>query len=138
MAPAREENPYEGGGDGGFGKFRKRPFRRSQTTPYDRPPTALRNPNRNNGWLSKLVDPAQRLIASSAHKLFASVFRKRLPPPQGFSLSLSLSLKYFSIHCNRKWLLYNFRFSIFNFVNIILTVLLLIIDNVNVFNFESN
>ncbi|KAH1034944.1 hypothetical protein GLYMA_20G070600v4 [Glycine max] len=82
MAPAREENPYEGGGDGGFGKFRKRPFRRSQTTPYDRPPTALRNPNRNNGWLSKLVDPAQRLIASSAHKLFASVFRKRLPPPQ--------------------------------------------------------
>ncbi|XP_027367725.1 nuclear pore complex protein NUP1 isoform X2 [Abrus precatorius] len=79
MSTAREENPYEGGG--GFGKFRKRPFRRAQTTPYDRPPTALRNPNRNNGWFSKLVDPAQRLIASSAHKLFASVFRKRLPPP---------------------------------------------------------
>ncbi|KAG4982997.1 hypothetical protein JHK87_027746 [Glycine soja] len=82
MAPAREENPYEGGGGGGFGKFRKRPFRRSQTTPYDRPPTALRNPNQSNGWFSKLVDPAQRLIASSANKLFASVFRKRLPPPQ--------------------------------------------------------
>ncbi|CAJ1968001.1 unnamed protein product [Sphenostylis stenocarpa] len=80
MAPAREENPYEGGG-GGFGKFRKRPFRKTQTTPYDRPPTALRNPNRNNGWFSKLVDPAQRLIASSAHKLFGSVFRKRLPAP---------------------------------------------------------
>ncbi|TKY53560.1 Nuclear pore complex protein NUP1 [Spatholobus suberectus] len=82
MAPAREENPYEGGGGGGFGKFRKRPFRKTQTTPYDRPPTALRNPNRNNGWFSKLVDPAQRLIASSAHRLFSSVFRKRLPPPQ--------------------------------------------------------
>jgi len=98
MAPAREENPYEGGGGGGFGKFRKRPFRKTQTKPYDRPPTALRNPNRNNGWFSKLVDPAQRLIASSAHKLFGSVFRKRLPAPpgpaaapptpQGFSLSL--------------------------------------------------
>ncbi|KAL2326636.1 hypothetical protein Fmac_025694 [Flemingia macrophylla] len=80
MAPAREENTYEGGG--GFGKFRKRPFRKTQTTPYDRPPTALRNPNRNNGWLSKLVDPAQRLLASSANRIFASVFRKSLPPPQ--------------------------------------------------------
>ncbi|CAL0333462.1 unnamed protein product [Lupinus luteus] len=82
MATAREENPYEtGGGVAGFGKFRKRPFKRSQTTPYDRPPTALRNPNRNNGWLSKIVDPAQRFIAYSANKLFSSVFRKRLPPP---------------------------------------------------------
>lgn len=81
MATAREE-----GGYGAGGKFKKRPFRR-QTTPYDRPRTALRNPpninvnNNNNGWLSKLVDPAQRLIVSSAHRLFASVFRKRLPPP---------------------------------------------------------
>nr|XP_027189839.1 nuclear pore complex protein NUP1-like isoform X3 [Cicer arietinum] len=79
MATAREENRYEGGGE--FGKFRKRPFRKTQKTPYDRPPTALRNPNRNNGWLSKLIDPAQRLIAYSAHRLFSSVFRKRLPPP---------------------------------------------------------
>jgi hypothetical protein len=85
MATAREENGYEDGG--GFGKFRKRPFRRTQTTPYDRPPTALRNPNHNNGWLSKLIDPAQRLITYSAHRLFSSVFRKRLPaPPSGFSL----------------------------------------------------
>ncbi|KAK7279079.1 hypothetical protein RJT34_24123 [Clitoria ternatea] len=84
MATAREgNNPYESGGEGGFGKFRKRPFRRTQTTPYDRPPTALRNPNaNNNGWFSKLVvDPAQRLIVSSAHRLFSSVFRKQLPPP---------------------------------------------------------
>ncbi|RDX64251.1 Nuclear pore complex protein NUP1, partial [Mucuna pruriens] len=81
MAPAREENPYEGGGGGGFGKFRKRPFRRPQTTPYDRPPTAPRNPNGNDGWFSKFVDPAQRLITSSAHRIFASVFRRRLPPP---------------------------------------------------------
>ncbi|KAG8650990.1 nuclear pore complex protein NUP1 isoform X4 [Manihot esculenta] len=86
MAAARERNDdsYEDGG--GFGKFRKRPFRRVQGTPYDRPPTAIRNSshaytNNNNGWLSKLVDPAHRLITSSAHKLFSSVFRKRLPPP---------------------------------------------------------
>ncbi|KAJ7974812.1 Nuclear pore complex protein NUP1 [Quillaja saponaria] len=81
MATAREENPFEGGGLGTGGKFRKRPFRRTQTTPYDRPPTALRNARSNNGWLSKLVDPAQRLITSSAHRLFSSVFRKRLPAP---------------------------------------------------------
>ncbi|KAK9187513.1 hypothetical protein WN944_018910 [Citrus x changshan-huyou] len=84
MATAREESA-----NGAGGKFKKRPFRRStQATPYDRPPTALRNPtanvninNNNNGWLSKLVDPAHRLIVSSAHRLFASVFRKRLTPP---------------------------------------------------------
>ncbi|XVE52394.1 hypothetical protein DITRI_Ditri02bG0118800 [Diplodiscus trichospermus] len=85
MATAREEsNPYEGGLGAG-GKFRKLPFRRTtQTTPYDRPPTAIRDPSgtgNRNGWLSKLVDPAQRLITYSAHRFFASVFRKRLPPP---------------------------------------------------------
>ncbi|KAG7948976.1 hypothetical protein I3843_13G037000 [Carya illinoinensis] len=94
METTREGNPYdvvseEGLGTGG--KFRKRPLRRTtHTTPYDRPPTALRNPsivgtanNNSNGWLSRLVDPAQRLIASSAHRIFSSVFRKRLtqPPP---------------------------------------------------------
>ncbi|XP_019413388.1 PREDICTED: nuclear pore complex protein NUP1-like isoform X2 [Lupinus angustifolius] len=82
MATAREQNPFKnGGGEAGFGKFRRRPLRRSQTTPYDRPATALRNPNRINGLLSRIVDPAQRFIAYSAHKLFSSVFRKRLPPP---------------------------------------------------------
>ncbi|KAJ0103323.1 hypothetical protein Patl1_05829 [Pistacia atlantica] len=84
MATARDESGFGAGG-----KFRKRPFRRTtQSTPYDRPPAsaALRNPanvniNNNNGWLSKLVDPAHRLIVSSAHRLFGSVFRKRLTPP---------------------------------------------------------
>ncbi|OMO92585.1 hypothetical protein COLO4_17464 [Corchorus olitorius] len=81
-----ESNPHDGGLGAG-GKFRKWPFRRTtQTMPYDRPPTAIRNPSGGagrNGWLSKLVDLAQRLITSSALRLFASVFRKRLraPPP---------------------------------------------------------
>lgn len=87
MAPARDrnDNPYED--PGGYGKYPKRSVRNQQYSPYARPPTAVRNPSlasttsHANGWLSKLVDPAQRLITSGAHKLFASVFRKRLPPP---------------------------------------------------------
>ncbi|KAI3408760.1 uncharacterized protein J3R85_020043 [Psidium guajava] len=87
-----ERSPYEASGGAG-GKFRKKPYRRHQATPYDRPPTALRNVgiapgDGGNGWLRKIVDPAQRLIAAGAHRLFSSVFRKRLtqppppPPPQ--------------------------------------------------------
>ncbi|KAK3012124.1 hypothetical protein RJ639_012513 [Escallonia herrerae] len=73
---------YDGGAGG---KFRKRPFRRAQSTPYDRPPAALRNPSgTSNGWISKLVvDPASKLFSSGVHMLYSSVFRKRLPslPP---------------------------------------------------------
>ncbi|KAJ8551607.1 hypothetical protein K7X08_021622 [Anisodus acutangulus] len=66
---------YEGGGAGG--KFRKRPLRRNQATPYDRPPTALRNPS----WLTKVVvDPASKLITYGAQRFFSSIFRKRLEP----------------------------------------------------------
>ncbi|KAJ8424256.1 hypothetical protein Cgig2_011143 [Carnegiea gigantea] len=75
---------YEEGGAGAGGKFRKRPFPRAQTTPYDRPATALRPSQaaaEKNGWLSKLMDPASKLLTYGAHKLFSSVFRKRLLPP---------------------------------------------------------
>ncbi|XP_019461149.1 PREDICTED: nuclear pore complex protein NUP1-like isoform X3 [Lupinus angustifolius] len=83
MAPGERENPYEGLGTGG--KFRKRPFRRTQTTPYDRPSTSLTIPNgdnniNNNGWFSKVVNPAHKLITYSARSIFSSLFRKRLPP----------------------------------------------------------
>ncbi|XP_072950985.1 nuclear pore complex protein NUP1 isoform X2 [Typha angustifolia] len=76
---------YEGGGIGG--KIRRRPARAS-VTPYHRPVEAARGVrvpavSGGNGWLSKVVDPASRFIASSASRLFSSVFRKRLPaPPQ--------------------------------------------------------
>ncbi|ONK68837.1 uncharacterized protein A4U43_C05F16530 [Asparagus officinalis] len=72
------------------GKFRKRPFRRAPTTPYDRPQPATRrgnpnpNPNSigsNDGWISKIVNPASRIIAGSAAKIFSSVFQKRLTAP---------------------------------------------------------
>ncbi|KAM1531303.1 hypothetical protein ACFX1Z_020273 [Malus domestica] len=95
-SPAREEKQkqaYEGLGAGG--KFRKTLFRRTtQATPYDRPPTILRNHSAtNDGRLSKLVDPAQRLISSGAHRLFSSVFRKRLPPPQSPSTGVNYEAK---------------------------------------------
>lgn len=75
-------NPYQTGGAGG--KFQKRTIRRSaQTTPYDRPLTAIRNNNNNPSIFSKLTNPASRLLYAGADKLFG-VFRKRLPsiPPQ--------------------------------------------------------
>lgn len=71
---------YEGGAGG---KFRNRPGRKS-STPYDRPPTgshALRNPfadEKRSGWLSRIVNPASRIIKSSATRFFASMFQKRL------------------------------------------------------------
>ncbi|OMO52489.1 hypothetical protein COLO4_37176 [Corchorus olitorius] len=59
MATMRDvSNPYDGGLGAG-GKFRKWPFRRTtQTTPYDRPPTALRNPSGGAGFstLKKIND----------------------------------------------------------------------------------
>ncbi|ERM93665.1 nuclear pore complex protein NUP1 isoform X1 [Amborella trichopoda] len=72
---------YEGGAGG---KIRRKPPRKP-STPYDRPLSlsGLRNPSDEgrNGWLSKLVDPASKIIANGAAKLFSSVFRKRLGPP---------------------------------------------------------
>ncbi|XP_008790339.2 nuclear pore complex protein NUP1-like isoform X2 [Phoenix dactylifera] len=76
---------YEGGAGG---KFPKRPSRRAPATPYDRPSAAARGGRHpaaaepgGSRWLSKLVDPASRIIARSASRLFSSVFRKRLAAP---------------------------------------------------------
>ncbi|XP_042399665.1 nuclear pore complex protein NUP1-like isoform X2 [Zingiber officinale] len=62
------------------GKLRRKPHRRVAATPYDRPATAARTISRGR-WLSKLVDPASRFIASSASRLFSSMFRKQLTAP---------------------------------------------------------
>ncbi|XP_052185451.1 nuclear pore complex protein NUP1-like isoform X2 [Diospyros lotus] len=81
MAMTAGEGPSSSYSAGAGGKFRRKPLRRAQATPYDRPPTALRNPRTNNGWLSKIVvDPASKLISASARLFFSSLFRKRLPP----------------------------------------------------------
>ncbi|KAH9621829.1 hypothetical protein KSS87_010978 [Heliosperma pusillum] len=78
---------YDGTNGGVGGKFRRKPFRKTHTTPYDRPPTAIRqtqsivNNNNNNGWFAKIVDPASRMITAGARKFFSSVFQKRLLAP---------------------------------------------------------
>ncbi|KAK4756114.1 hypothetical protein SAY87_009871 [Trapa incisa] len=89
MASRDGSNPH--GVSGAGGKFRSKPYRRPPTTPYDRPPAAIRNPSIVPGtvghsWLRKLVDPAHKLLAATARGFFTSVLRKRLthspPTPQ--------------------------------------------------------
>eukprot|EP01018_Ginkgo_biloba_P005473 Gb_18080 [translate_table: standard] len=86
-AMAKELGPYEGGAGGKLRTSRVASARRL-STPYDRPqtgrhaPAALRNvvdARRGDTWFAKIVDPASRIIANSAVRLFSSVFRKRLP-----------------------------------------------------------
>ncbi|KAH7657875.1 Co-chaperone Hsc20 protein [Dioscorea alata] len=65
-------------------KLRRRPLRRATAaTRYDRPPTAACGGlgGIRNGWLSRLVDPASRIITGGASRLFSSVIRKALPAP---------------------------------------------------------
>lgn len=67
---------------GAGGKLRKPSTRRSQPTPYARPSTHQQRPSRTasavaaGGWLSKIVDPAYRLVAGGATKLLPSFFSK--------------------------------------------------------------
>lgn len=107
IRPLRPMAAYEGGGGGIGGKFPKRPFRRAPATPYERPPAAVRPARghpaetRGNGWLSKLVDPASRIIAWSASRLFSSsVFQKRLGPPPAAASRMVLPL----FSCSFPWL----------------------------------
>jgi len=94
-------SPYAGSGAGAGGKIRRRPPTRAASTPYERPPAAAaahrlaaaaaaasassapggESGGGGGGWVSRLVDPASRLIAGGAARLFGSVFRKRLAPP---------------------------------------------------------
>ncbi|KAI3991347.1 hypothetical protein MKX01_034666 [Papaver californicum] len=81
MATTAAAGSYEGGAGG---KFQKRPLRNRTTKPYERPITAIRNPieaGTRNGWISRIVDPASRLITRSAQIFYSSVFRKNLPAP---------------------------------------------------------
>nr|KJB64743.1 hypothetical protein B456_010G063000 [Gossypium raimondii] len=69
---------------GAGGKLRRQPPRRTPTTPYARP---QQNQSLRGRLLSKLVDPACRLIASGASRILPSLFLKplnndSLPPPE--------------------------------------------------------
>lgn len=52
------------------GKFRRQPPRRP--TPYARPPQ--QNQSQDRRWLSKLVDPARRIIAGGASRIMPYIF----------------------------------------------------------------
>ncbi|KAJ0030231.1 hypothetical protein Pint_13003 [Pistacia integerrima] len=69
---------HEAPGRGVGGKFRKPSSRKPPSTPYSRPHPRSR-------WLSKLVDPAYRLISGGATRILPSLFSKSpecsLPPP---------------------------------------------------------
>ncbi|EOY31097.1 Dedicator of cytokinesis protein 6, putative isoform 3, partial [Theobroma cacao] len=69
---------------GAGGKLRRQPPRRPPATPYTRP---QQNQFLRSRLLSKLVDPACRLITSGATRIFPSLFSKpltndSLPPPE--------------------------------------------------------
>ncbi|GAB4832852.1 hypothetical protein Ancab_006867 [Ancistrocladus abbreviatus] len=55
------------------GKFRRPPSRKVPSTPYDRPRNQQQR-QENSGWLSKIVNPARRLIAGGATRLLPSLF----------------------------------------------------------------
>ncbi|KAI3848563.1 hypothetical protein MKX03_011259 [Papaver bracteatum] len=69
---------FYGGGVGG--KLRKPPVRKSQSTPYARPPQQPQALARKNGggWLSKLVDPATRIITGGVTRILPSAFSNAL------------------------------------------------------------
>ncbi|XP_004242779.2 nuclear pore complex protein NUP1 isoform X1 [Solanum lycopersicum] len=66
---------------GAGGKFKKPSARKPPATPYDRPPL---NQSGRTSWLSKLVDPAYRIISGSANRILPSFISNAIagnPPP---------------------------------------------------------
>ncbi|KAJ8753119.1 hypothetical protein K2173_017670 [Erythroxylum novogranatense] len=69
---------------GAGGKYRKPSWRRPPTTPYARPqPPPHQNEAHRSRWLSKLVDPAYRLIAGGANLILPSFLSKSEPTNDG-------------------------------------------------------
>ncbi|OIS96731.1 PREDICTED: nuclear pore complex protein NUP1 [Nicotiana attenuata] len=67
---------------GAGGKFKKPAARKPPATPYDRP--QLNQTGGRTGWLSKLVDPAYRIISGSATRILSSFISNAIastPPP---------------------------------------------------------
>jgi pimeloyl-ACP methyl ester carboxylesterase len=100
-------SPYAGSGPGAGGKIRRHPTTRAASTPYERPLAAAAahrlaavaaaasassgkggNGGRSSGWVSRLVDPASRLIAGGA--TFTSFRADHLPPLPCFLYGESL------------------------------------------------
>ena len=66
---------------GAGGKIRRPISRKTPSTPYDRPLTQPRRPAAaSGGWISKIVDPAYRLLAGGAARFLPSVFSSSSTP----------------------------------------------------------
>ncbi|KAL9224452.1 hypothetical protein vseg_000481 [Gypsophila vaccaria] len=71
--PSTRATAYGGGERSSYGKLRRE--RKPPSTPYDRPPPHLRR----SGWISRLVDPAKRLLSGGATLLLPSLFSPSPP-----------------------------------------------------------
>lgn len=67
-ATYNDGEPHRGAG----GKFKKPSSRKPPPSPYARPLAAPVNNSGSGGWLSKLVDPAYRLISGTATRIIPS------------------------------------------------------------------
>ncbi|KAH0454386.1 hypothetical protein IEQ34_016310 [Dendrobium chrysotoxum] len=76
---------------GGPGRYvKRRLFKNSARTPYERPPSEARGVRStttvkgNNGrWLPTFMEPVSRFITRTACRLLSSVLPKRLSAPSG-------------------------------------------------------
>ncbi|KAE7998892.1 hypothetical protein FH972_003390 [Carpinus fangiana] len=89
---------------GAGGKARKPPPRKQPSTPYSRPPPSQSQAEAGGQrrWLSKLVDPAYRLISSGATRFIPSLFSKpassnALPSSPDQDHRKLISLRHFGI-----------------------------------------
>lgn len=91
---------------GAGGKFKKPAARKPPATPYDRP--QLNQTGGRTGWLSKLVDPAYRIISGSATRILPSFISNAIastpppPPPEEIHGDLGMRFCTFIEHvmCN--------------------------------------
>ncbi|KAK3006218.1 hypothetical protein RJ639_015562 [Escallonia herrerae] len=74
--------PYGDGKRGAGGKFAKPPERKPPAKPYNRPPVSQSAGGRDGGWLSKLIDPARRLISGGATRMLPSIFSRSPSTPE--------------------------------------------------------
>ncbi|XP_010493129.1 PREDICTED: nuclear pore complex protein NUP1 isoform X1 [Camelina sativa] len=73
---AAATSSYPTGGAGG--KLTRQPARRHAATPYSRPP---QNQIQRRPWISRIVDPAYRIISGGATRILPYFFSKATSPP---------------------------------------------------------
>lgn len=75
-AAATATSSYPTGGVGG--KLKRQSARRHAATPYSRPP---QNQLQRRPWISRIVDPAYRIISGGATRILPYFFSKATSPP---------------------------------------------------------